>query len=551
MRFYYVCNRIGKKLYRGERLSNSEKESGELSKGLVSYLLVTAITCGALIMVIEVMGSRVIGPFFGASLFVWTSLISVTMIALAAGYGLGGLMSDRWSKPDNLYYLIMLAGIFTLAVPHIKTIVIKLCIPLGLRGGAFTSSIIMFGPPLFLLGCVSPYMVKIAAKRIHNVGRVVGGLYSLSTFGSIIGTIVTGFVLIAYIGVNNIFSLTGFLLIGLSAGYFMIFRKKFLIAIILILPYFMIHSDVAVSRTLKDGTQVTEIYKTDSFYGNLKVVDYKHRKKHIRELIIDGLVQGGVDVRNGLSFYGYSYLMQFIPYLLHPEGKSCLVIGLGAGVIPKWYTGMGIMTDVVDIDPEVVDIATRFFDFKTKGQVFISDARYHLLKSNKVYDFISLDVFSGDVTPGHLLSLEALQLVRKRMSEEGVLSINLMGDIKEDTYMTASIVKTLKEVFDQVDIYPSFNIYEGDGSGNIIIVAYPGSKRSLNLSMLRDFEVHRTKANLVRVLISKPFRFEKGTKAIILTDDYNPIDVYDLPLREKVRMDIIHATEWDVLMGST
>ncbi len=186
------------------------------SKGFIAYLIVTAALCGALVMVIEVLGSRVIGPFFGVSLFVWTSLITVTMVALAAGYAIGGHWSDRKSSPDWLYGIIMLSGVLVILTPALKGTILQLCLPMGLRWGSLTSAFLLFGPGLFLLGCVSPYVVKIAAREMHNIGRTVGSFYAISTVGSVVGTMLTGFVLIAYLGINQIFLLTGSLLILLG-----------------------------------------------------------------------------------------------------------------------------------------------------------------------------------------------------------------------------------------------------------------------------------------------------------------------------------------------
>jgi len=129
------------------------------SKGFIAYLIVTAALCGALVMVIEVLGSRVIGPFFGASLFVWTSLITVAMIALAAGYAIGGRLSDQKSSPDWLYGIIMVSGVLVILTTVLKGVMLQMCLPLGLRWGALVSAMLLFGPSLFLLGCVSPYVV--------------------------------------------------------------------------------------------------------------------------------------------------------------------------------------------------------------------------------------------------------------------------------------------------------------------------------------------------------------------------------------------------------
>ena len=189
------------------------------------FLMLTSLTGGALIMVVEVLGSKVIGPFFGVSLFVWTSLIAVTMIALAAGYAVGGFLSDRHEHADYLYGIIAISGFTVLLIPVLAPVALKLCMPLGLRAGAFFSSSLLFGPSLFLMGCISPYVIKIAAKEMRNIGRTVGGFYAISTVGSVLGTVATGFVLIAFLGVKQIFFLVGCGLLLLSVTYFVMFRK--------------------------------------------------------------------------------------------------------------------------------------------------------------------------------------------------------------------------------------------------------------------------------------------------------------------------------------
>lgn len=206
----------------------------EHAGGLRWYLILTAALCGALVMVIQVLGSRAIGPFFGVSLFVWTSLITVTLVALAAGYAFGGWLADRRSSPDYLYAIILVAGLMTAATPLFKVAALKACLPLGLRFGSLASAFLLFGPALFLLGCVSPHVVRIAAREMKNIGRTVGNLYAISTTGSFIGTLATGFFLIAYLGVNRIFMLAGFLLIALSVGYFVLFRRRWALAALLV-----------------------------------------------------------------------------------------------------------------------------------------------------------------------------------------------------------------------------------------------------------------------------------------------------------------------------
>ena len=521
----------------------------EQSKAFVFYILLTAVVCGALVMVIQVMGSRVIGPFFGVSLFVWTSLIAVTLVALALGYGFGGYLSDRYTSPKYLYLIIMLAGALTLLVPVLQKPVLQFFVPFGLRTGAFTSTLILFGPQLFLLGCVSPYLVRIAASQLRNLGSVVGGLYALSTIGSTVGTIVTGFLLVALLGVDKTFLVTGIMLISLAAGYFIFFQRQWVAAAAVILPFALYHPYEFTSKTLPDGSELSKVAHVESFYGTLKVVDNVSPEKHSRYMLIDSMVQGGMDMNNGLSIYFYNYYLQFIPYMLHPTGNTCLVIGVGAGLVPNWYEQNGVTCDVVDIDNKVIQLAEQYFNFTPKGEVIAEDGRYYLASSPKQYDYLILDAFNGDITPAHLLSKEALESTKNRLTPDGVLAINIIGNLIGENFMTASMVKTVEQVFDQVEIYPAFRVVDDKGIGNIIIVAYNGEPRDFQPVDQSIFAIHPFFEKAIRENLGKRFYFPADTHAIVLTDNYNPIDFYDFWLRELVRKMILDTIDWDLLAG--
>jgi spermidine synthase len=513
------------------------------------YLVATAMICGALVMVVEVLGSRVLGPFFGVSLFVWTSLITVTLVALAAGYAAGGILSDRKGDAAYLYGIILAAGILVLLIPALKPIVLRACLPLGLRMGALVSALLLFGPSLFLLGCVSPYIVKLAAREMNSIGRTVGLFYALSTLGSFAGTLLTGFVLIAYLGVNRIFEVTGLVLAGLGLLYFFLFKKKAAAPLLLAAPLALLfQAPVPVTKIMANGTTVTEVFSEDSFYGNVKVVDYSYGRAHTRELMIDGLIQGGMDMNNRLSVYEYAYLLEMLPYQINPAGRNCLVIGLGAGLVPMWFEQQGIRTDVVDIDPVVVDVARRFFDFRISGDIILSDARHYLVTARRSYDYVVLDVFNGDTTPGHILSREALELVRERMTERGVLAINLIGSLGGNNLMTASVVKTLRSVFGQVEIYEAGSGKDKNGYGNLAIMAYSFAPVPRQPAGAGNFPVHVMAREGVEHAFTGPVQEPLHASAFVLSDDYNPIDFFDSALKEEVRRDILKNTDWDILI---
>lgn len=516
---------------------------------LTPFLYFTSLLCGTLVMVIEVLGSRVLGPFFGVGLFVWTSLIAVTMIALAAGYAVGGILSDRRGEPDLLYGLVAAAGLLTLLVPYAKGPVLKGCMALGLRTGAFASSLVLFGPPLLLLGCVSPWLVRVAAREMHNLGRTVGTLYAVSTVGSVAGTVGAGFFLIARMGVDRIFTLTGVLLLLLGASWFVLFRRRLAAVAVLLPSLFAWPSEAPFVKLLPTGTQVRIVAKKDGFYGNKKVVDYSFGPFRTRELLIEGQIQGGVDLATGQSIGAYPYVLADLPRLIRPGGNRCLVVGLGAGVIPRMYGEAGVAVDAVDIDPEVVALARDWFGYLPGpgGRVATGDARRFLLENGDRYDYLVLDVFGGDATPGHLLSREAFALVKERLLTGGVLAINLLGGVDDPMGTAPSVVRTLRSLFDQVDAYPNFDPKGSDRSGNISIVAYDGPRTLLPERHFASRTLHPFVRETLVPLAGWRHDFPPGSGRL-LTDDFNPSDCTDLELKEKFRRVILSITDWDVLV---
>jgi len=518
--------------------------------GYRAFLVVTALVCGAMVMMVEVLGSRVIGPFFGVSLFVWTALIAVALLALAAGYAAGGVLADRRGAPDLLYGIILVAGLLVAAIPVFKTPVLRACGVFGLRSGALASATLLFGPSLFCLGCVSPFLARLATRDLKTLGRTVGLLYALSTAGSFAGTVLAGFVLIERFGVDATLAALGAVLVALALAWFLLFRRRWAVLVctlpLLVLVALFPPARGTVSKILPGGVRATRTVNRDTFYGNLKVIDYEAGTSRTRALLIDGQIQGGVDLADGRSPYAYAYFLQYLPPALAPGGTTCLVIGLGAGVVPRWYEEQGVRTDVVDINPAVVDLARSHFGYGAAGRVFVSDARSFLRESAERYDYMILDVFNGDTTPSHLMSLEAFRLMRERLSPGGALAINLIGTVAgRGAFATASVIRTLGEVFPDVRMYPGFG--RGATEGNITVVA-GGSLGPLDPSRLPLTQIHPRAIDGVLPYLRGGFRFPEGTPAIVLSDDFNPLDVLELSLKEQERLAVLRNADWDLIL---
>ncbi|MDT8288068.1 MAG: fused MFS/spermidine synthase, partial [Elusimicrobiales bacterium] len=192
----------------------------------------------------------------------------------------------------------------------------------------------------------------------------------------VLGTLATGFLLIIYLGVNQVFFLVGALLIGLALVYFIGFRRRFVCAALLLVPLaaLLLQSARPTSVVLPSGTVATVIDQVESRYGNIKIVDYSYGLRRQREMVLDGAVQSGIDLNSGQSVYAYYDLLGILPTAIAPGGRDCLVIGAGGGSVPLWYEEQGVRTDVVDIDPEIIRMARQYFGFAVSGAVTIEDA---------------------------------------------------------------------------------------------------------------------------------------------------------------------------------
>jgi len=521
------------------------------SKALTIYYLATAAVCGAIVMMIEVLGSRVVGPFFGVSLFVWTSLITVTLLALALGYGVGGHLSDRFNSAKYLYAIIFVSALFCLLIPFIKVPVLKACMHLGLRGGAFVAASILFGPTLFLLGCVSPYLVKLSARQWHSVGKTVGGLYAVSTLGSTLGSVVTGFWVVGYLGIDKSLYIVALGLGAVAIGYFVFFQRSWKPVLVLLVASVAYPQTHSYSKKLDDGTVLNMLDHVENFYGSIKILESESRAKHARYLLLDNMIQGGVDLQNGLSVFPYTYHMQFLSVANNPNGARCLGIGMGVGIVLKWLEQQGKVCDVVDINPKIFEMSQRYFDYVPKGQRYVQDGRYFLEHDASRYDYVVLDAFSGEQTPAHLLSKEAMLAINRKLNPGAVLSINIISRLEDVNGATRAVAKTLKSVFDNVEVYPVFDIDNSDLNskiGNIIILAYQGNVRPLNFSVIGDFTVHPYYKSRIADLLGKMYQLKDLSSAVVLSDDYNPVDYFDADAREQIRWEVLKGIDLDFLL---
>src|SRR5262249_41969953 len=167
-------------------------------------LLATVFVTGSCVILIEILGTRVIGPVFGVSLFIWSALLAVTLGALALGYYLGGMLVDRSPTPRVLGLMVMASGLLLAVVPMLSRAVLASTVALGPRAGSLVAAAVLFAPSLIALGTIGPIAVRLATLDLRRAGHGVGSVYAISTAGSLIGVFVTAFVLVPALETNYI-----------------------------------------------------------------------------------------------------------------------------------------------------------------------------------------------------------------------------------------------------------------------------------------------------------------------------------------------------------
>ncbi|HKM77468.1 MAG TPA: fused MFS/spermidine synthase [Candidatus Bathyarchaeia archaeon] len=428
-------------------------------------LLLCVFISGAAVMALELLGSRLLAPVFGNSIFVWGSLIGVVLAALSTGYYLGGRLADRQPNLHTLSGLILAAGLLIVALPALTPPVLDAIVKLnvGERYSPVIATIFLLAPPSILLGMVSPFAVRLATRTVERVGGASGNLYALSTLGSIVGTFLTVFVLIPEFGVNKIILAIGMTLLivaflGLGS------RMKVLVLIILIIlpfaaPYMVSRRLTIATYTLALGDT---IYETDTPYHHLQIADSYDlaHQSTIRILILDDNLHSAMDLKDpNRTVFPYTDYFH-LGFLLNPNITRVLFIGGGGFTGPKKFLRNypSVQVDVVEIDPEVIKVAEQYFLVDARDSrlhIYTGDGRIFLHETAQKYDLIVLDAYSRSYVPFHLMTAEFFKEVVGHLNAKGCVISNLISGISSnDDQLLVAEVNTMHTVFPNVYIFP-------------------------------------------------------------------------------------------------
>ncbi|MDD2807188.1 MAG: fused MFS/spermidine synthase [Patescibacteria group bacterium] len=470
---------------------------------------------GAVIMILELIGSRILAPYLGTSIFVWSSLIGVILGALSLGYYLGGRLSVAKADLKTLALILFIAGVSIAFIGIFKDTILYQSAKLGVKLGSVVATILLFSTTSVILGMVSPYAIKLKVKDLQNSGNVAGRLYALSTLGSIFGTFTAGFLLIPNFGSTNIvYGLSIILILTSLLGGINTFK---------ILLLFLISSIWLNTFILPSKFK----YETDSAYSHIKVEDVMTKDGQPARLLILA-----TEVNSIIYLDSDKLLTDYVKYyrldtLFNPGIKNSLTLGGGAYTSPQDYQRRfpDNNMDVVEIDPKVTQTARTYFGLKDNPKLNIihEDGRIFLNNNTKKYDSIYGDAFSSYYSiPFQLTTSEAIKKIYDSLNEDGLYALNFIGAISgsKSIFFQAEI-KTLAKFFPQLYIFP--NIDQNLNSTlvqNIVIFA---SKKTTRIA---KGELVATATPELKSLANNLTAININTNSITLSDNYAPVDNY-------------------------
>lgn len=477
--------------------------------------------CGAAVMILEMVGARIVAPCLGSSIVVWTALIGTILASLSFGYWWGGMLADQKPNARAFSLILLLSGVSVAFLGLIKAMVLDFwgVTSLPIQIGATLISLVLFAPSTIFLGMVSPYAVRLKLASVDRAGATAGRLYAISTVGSIVGTFVAGFYLMASFGSTAI-------LLGLSVSLVLLSilasqSHRKIKAVLLLVPVLAFALSTAHESSLSAGG----FHDLDTNYNRILVFQSKDPRtdRPTRAMATTPrYVQSSMFLDDPLELV--LRYTRFFTLAGHwrPHMKRILVLGGGAYSFPRAMMARNpdLQIDVVELDPGVTDIARRFFHLEEQPGLRIhhEDARTFINRSRETFDVIFVDVFNSHYSvPFHLTTLETVSRLHRLLDEDGLVIMNTIAAVEgPGGRFLRALTATYTSVFGPVHLYPLFDPGDGTLKQNIILVA----AKSGALPEVLPGDEQRV-----------GYRLERWKKAVekdvpILTDDYAPVEVY-------------------------
>ncbi len=408
---------------------------------------------GACVLIVEIAGARLLTPFFGASVFIWTSAISVTLAALAIGYFIGATISKREDIKKELSNAFFFASICTFLIPYFVYVIGNI-LPVIYRGnipsgGAFflifSASLIVLMPACIFYGFVSPLIIELLGRDGHHPGTISGKVFAISTIGSIIGSILTPIVFYPIIGTHITFISVALIVMLLSIVVEKSNRwKKVILILLLILIGFGLKPNPLKGPGIVFGKETP--------YQTIRLIEDEEKFSIIFN---EGLGVQSVH-QKGTPWTGrYWDWLAILPFIHGGENLNTAVLGFAGGTIPRiWRETPAAQfvseIDGVDIDPAVFDLVKNYFDEDLFNvNPVIADGRQFLASTDSTYDLLLVDAYANEFQiPFHMATIEFFQLAQSRLNPEGILAFNIA--LGHETELAERLIATTNKVFANV-----------------------------------------------------------------------------------------------------
>lgn len=489
----------------------------------IKQLATASFSCGTCVMVLEMSGSRVVAPYMGTSLIVWTSLIGIIMASLSLGYWLGGVVSDKRPYPKLLARIIGLAALSTTVMalaanPLLDMLARNIS---NVYVSSVIASLCLFAVPSVLLGMVSPFIVRLAIHNLGSAGTTVGSFSAISSAGSIVGTFLGGFVLISFFASSTILFLTAFIL-ALTAT--LVYRPawKTLTPIAVFAFALCFVSESGAMPMMPEGINF------DTKYNTVRIVDRNlfGIARKIRIMQTDPLGAQSLMFLDAPAEL-FSEYTKFYDLAFHfkPDAQKVLMLGGGGYCVPKHIsaTRPDVAIDVVELDPGITQAARDYFELtdRQEQRIFHEDARIFLNresgKGEVKYDAIFGDVFGSSYSiPFHLTTVECMRRTRDLLTDDGVYVVNIIASIEDELF--SGIYASIAEVFPTVMIFPASYPRSAAIRQNVMIVA---------LAAETVIEREPENANIGRMLAHRWMQ-SFTAKIPAFTDAFAPVEKYSL-----------------------
>ncbi len=483
------------------------------------YLIV--FITGSFTMIFELTGIRLLGPFLGTSIVVWSGTIGVIMASLALGYQAGGRLADRFPGRDWLAWALSLSAFFVLfsAVGSQKIIFWVFRYVHGLQAQTLWSAALLFVPANFFFGAVLPVSAKFILRNLSLSGASIGMLYALSTMGSILGTALGGFVFIPLWGHFAVLLAMVFSLFFLAALWLLV-QKNF--RLLSVPAAFLLLSFLVLGRKNLHHKYID----MDTAYNRVIVRETVDRKgKPVRKLFVNNEGSSAMYLDNdSLAFEVLNYYD--LAMFFRPDLKHIMMIGGSGYAYPKYFLHHfpGRKIDVVEIDPGLTRIAKKYFRLEEHPdlKIFHEDGRTFLNRNEHHYDAILMDAYKSLLTvPFQLTTVEAIRKIYDNLDEDGIFLANIIGTYdSQSNYFLRAEMKTILQVFPDVKLfavqYPEAHSKEREYFQNMMLIAFKDK---------RHYDLHSPDSRIdgmLQHLVKEAFPLDLP----VLTDDYAPVEYY-------------------------